>query len=120
MKGTHWAAWPRSMQWLCAALLLSAGSGWSADDPYLQALDAEVDKVESHPVDVAHLSAADAAAAAASREAFELLLRDRYAGTFVFYNKLPERSRQEIFDEYAGGASITGVRKKIIDRLLQR
>ncbi len=109
---------------------LVALPSWSADD-YLSELDAEVKKVESRKIDgetgensveaPAEITPdAGNARAGASRTAFEALLKQRYLGTFGFYKKLPERSRQEIYADYQNGAPMSEVRKKIIDRLLQR
>ena len=97
-------------------------------DEYDDALAAEARKVEARSIDTekgesvveALPQAAGDAGDSPSRDRFEALLRQRYAGTFTFYKKLPERSREEIFEEYRKGASMTVVRKKIIDRLLQR
>lgn len=110
--------------------LLVAKPALSADD-YLSELEAEVKKVEARKIDgESGVSTVEAPAevsddknserAGVSRDAFEAMLRKRYLGTFGFYKKLPERSRQEIFAEYLEGAPIAEVRKKIIDRLLQR
>jgi len=115
-------------------LLLVSLPALSADD-YLSELDAEVKKVEARQIDgeagevsvqaPAEVSTAasekrSGGSATASRESFESLLKKNYLGTFGFYKKLPERSRQEIYAEYRDGAPISEVRKKIIDRLLQR
>lgn len=100
-------------------------------DAYLSELDAEARKVEAREIDgEAGTSNVQSPAqvpadpanerVGASREAFEALLKKNYLGTFGFYKKLPERSRQEIFAEYRAGAPVSEVRKKIIDRLLQR
>jgi hypothetical protein len=101
-----------------------------AADDYLSELDAEASKV--NPVslgeeggDTAKSDAVKSAAStpegtAGSRDQFESLLQEKYLGTYGFYKKLPERSRQEIYLEYSKGAPITEVRKKIVDRLLQR
>lgn len=112
------------------AASLAVGSAQGADD-YLSELDAEVQKVEAHTIDgesgVDSLEAppgtgvqTNGGREGVSRESFELLLRKRYLGTYGFYKKLPERSRQEIYIEYQQGASMDEVRKKIVDRLLQR
>jgi len=119
--------------WLPALLLMGctlAGGALAADD-YLSELDAEAKKVEARSIDgEAGTSTVEAPAeiggstgggrSGASRERFESLLRQKYLGTFGFYKKLPERSRQEIFIDYRDGAPMAEVRKKIIDRLLQR
>jgi hypothetical protein len=116
------------------SLYLMSLPALSADD-YLSELDAEVKKVEARKIDgeageVSVQTPAEVSTAAsqkradgsatASRESFESLLKKNYLGTFGFYKKLPERSRQEIYAEYRDGAPISEVRKKIIDRLLQR
>jgi len=105
-----------------------AGSVWSAEGGYLSELAAEVEKVEEQTLGeadapgVAPASADDPSKANtdASREAFELKLRDRYMGSYGFYKRLPERSRQEVFEEYRQGADMKQIRKKIISRLLNR
>lgn len=109
-----------------AVLNLCLGSPllMAADDPYLRALEDEVDKVEPHEIGT------DRAAPAASseearkqtalvRDRFETLLRKRYAGTYSFYVRLPERSRQEIVAGYRSGADITRLRQMIIDRFYE-
>ncbi len=53
-----------------------------------------------------------------SRRAFEQELKQLYEGTYLFYEKLPERSREEVFIEYNQGASLEKVRETIIDRFL--
>ena len=131
---------PMSQRWrgLSQRLLRVAGmaalvTAWPvhAADDYLSELDAEVKKVEARNIDGAAgrndvEAPAEVAVATrgtrngASRDAFEGLLKQKYLGTFGFYKKLPERSRQEIFLEYQEGAPMAEVRKKIIDRLLQR
>ncbi|MEW8395104.1 MAG: hypothetical protein AB2707_02980 [Candidatus Thiodiazotropha sp.] len=55
-----------------------------------------------------------------SLQAFEEDLKARYMGSFTFYKKLPRRSREEVFEEYKGGASIDEIRKKIMDRFLNQ
>ena len=119
---------------MAAGLLLGscvfAGAGVAADE-YLSELDAEAAKVEARRIDgEAGTNTVEAPAEVAppafaerdgaTRDVFESLLKSKYLGTFGFYKKLPERSRQEIFLEYQHGAAMADVRRKIIDRLLQR
>jgi hypothetical protein len=127
-------------------LFLSVGLyalGWSlpslSADDYLSELDAEVQKVEARSIDgesgedavvspakegatveAPAGSAAPGASATASRAKFERLLKEHYLGTFGFYKRLPERSREEVFEEYRRGADMGQLRREIIDRLLQR
>lgn len=102
----------------------------SADD-YLSELDAEAKKVEAHEIgaeedgNIADVPAAKTSRLGkqdypnASRKAFERQLKEHYLGSYGFYRKLPERSREEVFQEYRQGADMDQLRKKIINRLLQ-
>ncbi|MGB5451066.1 MAG: hypothetical protein WBM71_06940 [Sedimenticolaceae bacterium] len=95
----------------------------AADDPYLRMLEAEVTKVEGVSTDTKGDGAAPAAgtggsASLASREHFEAMLRETHVGTYSFYRRLPERSREEIFIDYGNGASTAALRDKIVDRFL--
>ena len=100
------------------------GATHAADDPYLQMLDEEVTKVEAVSSDkegddgVQPADTAGGAREASSREDFEALLREQHVGTYSFYRKLPERSREEMFTHYRNGASMEAVREKVIDRFL--
>ncbi len=97
-----------------------------ADDRYLELIDEEVSKVDSVSVDKAgdegETSPPEAqgsgAASVPLREDVEALLRREHVGTFSFYRRLPERSREEIFVDYSNGASMEALRGKIIDRYL--
>ena len=111
----------------CVAGVLCCAASWAADDPYLELLDKEVAKVESSPTDTARETGDPAGAATAepsqpapSREQFEVLLRRHHVGTYSFYRRLPERSREEVFLDYSGGASMEALRSKIIDRYLHQ
>jgi hypothetical protein len=105
-------------------LLLVAGVSFG-DDSYLRQLDAEVTKIDAprHDADRRDAAALAApagrdAAASVSREAFEVLLREKHVGTYSFYRRLPERSREEIFLDYSNGASMAVLRDKVVDRFL--
>ena len=98
----------------------------AADDAYLQLLDEEVTKVEAVSTDTVGGWCCPAsqgrcegqAQVAPSRERFETQLRQQHVGTYSFYRRLPERSREEIFVDYANGASMEALREKIVDRYL--
>jgi hypothetical protein len=110
----------------CVALAGTLPAGTAAEDSYLKLLDQEVTKVEAAPTDTAddgEVSAARAdpaqlAQPAPSQKKFEALLRRQQVGTYSFYRRLPERSREEIFADYSGGASMETLREKIIERYL--
>lgn len=104
---------------LGGVLTLPAAS--AADDDYLRAIDSEADKVGAQaPAGQVSYALAPGVTKRMSREQFETALHDGYTGTFEFYRKLADRSREEIYEDYRRGASIRDVRKKIIDRLLQQ
>lgn len=97
----------------------------AADDAYLQLLDAEATKVEPEATDTEKSDVtggteapARELSALASREQFETLLRQENVGTYSFYRKLPERSREEIFVDYRNGASMEALRGKVVNRYL--
>lgn len=119
---------PRSLRCACVLILSSAPltSAPAAEDTYLQLLDQEATKVEPNSTDTnadQTLAAAQddsmaAARPAPSRALFEALLKRQHLGTYSFYDRLPERSREEIFLDYSSGASMEALREKIIDRYL--
>ena len=103
-------------------LFLVVGNLHAADDDeFLRALEAEVDKIEpTQQQEVAPNNAGSATNNSESRAQFEELLRERYHGSYVFYQKLPNRMQQEIYDDYANGESFAQLRKTIINRYLQQ
>lgn len=107
---------------LVMALVVSWPLHCRAEDAYLSELAAEVEKVEERAIDgtADDEYSGDAAEGAtdADREAFERQLKKHYLGSYGFYRKLPERSRQEVFEEYRQGADMKELRRKIINRLL--
>ncbi|MEW8507601.1 MAG: hypothetical protein AB2598_12940 [Candidatus Thiodiazotropha sp.] len=90
------------------------------EDPYLSAISSEAEKVEPAETTSNSESVEDGESGGPNLQAFEEDLRARYMGSFTFYKKLPRRSREEVFEEYKGGASIDEIRKKIMDRFLNQ
>lgn len=92
------------------------------EDPYLSALSKEALKVEV----AGQTTQSELNEAAVSEDGnldlqmFEEDLKARYKGSYTFYQKLPRRSREEVFVEYRDGASIDEIRKKIMDRFLHQ
>jgi hypothetical protein len=90
------------------------------EDDYLSTLSSEAAKVDG--TDQPTLEIKDAPAASPeegpSIAAFEEDLKSRYRGSYTFYEKLPRRTQEEVFEEYRNGASIDEIRKKIMDRFL--
>ena len=117
------ASFPRSRGFLVLFTILLSLSGnlcASEEDELLQALDAEAGKIGSTGQQEAPTGVASAAEDPESRAQFEELLRERYHGSYVFYQKLPSRMQQEIYDDYASGEDFAQLRKKIINRYLQQ
>mgnify|MGYP006285532085 FL=1 len=104
------------------ALLACCGHAPAAGDPYLEMLDREVAKVEVAPTDNSPGTVGVEAAAQTgdSREQFEARLRSEHVGTYSFYRRLPERSREEMYLEYRSGVPMTGLREKIVQRFLNQ
>lgn len=114
-------------------LAVSAGGVFAqaAPDEYESLLDAEVQKVEARQIDGA-AGKNDVTTPAAlggsapvvgdklPRTDFDNMLKSQHKGIFTFYKHLPERSRQEVYAEYLGGASIPELRTKTLDRFKQR
>ena len=49
---------------------------------------------------------------------FEEELKSRFLGSFTFYKKLPQHSREEIYHGYLKGNAIKEIRKKVMNRYL--
>ena len=110
---------------ICMVMVICCTAVVAAADPDLELLDKEVAKVESSPTDITRENGkpsggvtAEPSSTAPSREQFELLLRRHHVGTYSFYRRLPERSREEVFLDHSAGASMEALRSKIIDRYL--
>lgn len=102
------------------AVLLSWGPLSQAKDSYLDSIDAEADEVS---VDSAvPLDASDAQHNTEPKgipdnldlSGFEDLLRSRYIGSYMFYNKLSDGDKTSVYDEYMSSKNIELIRKKII------
>ena len=105
-----------------AVLLSFSCVALAADDPYLELLNEEATKVEPESTDTRRDSDRETPLGGGrespSRKRFEALLRQQHVGTYSFYRKLPERSREEVFLDHSNGASMDTLREKIVDRYL--
>ena len=104
-------------------MLMTLSAGWStsalAADSYLDAIQEEASdlKVDSAVgIDEPNTpQAADAGIPAdLDQGGFENLLRARYIGSFMFYNKLSDADKKAVYDEYTSSKDIEVIRKKII------
>jgi hypothetical protein len=110
-----------SPTWLALPFLLLSVAGSSAvlgADDYLDAISVEADKVGAEPSKAADPATDSADESSNPMQAFEKQLEDRFAGTYLFYKRLPPESREEIFRQFKGGAPIEDVRRTIMSRFL--
>lgn len=113
-------------RFLVASLLLGTCAVCvAADDPYLELLNEESSKVGGAPADTTgdgtlrpKLNPTTTIARAETQKEFEEILRDNHVGTYSFYNKLPDRTREEVYADYENGMDMEELRRKIIDRFL--
>ncbi|MCW8908921.1 MAG: hypothetical protein OQL28_16900 [Sedimenticola sp.] len=116
-----WSRHSLTMGLLFGVFVMSFSVSAAEDDDYLKALSQEADKVgNTVTTEDAAASATAGARGGVSRQLFETELKEKYAGSAVFYSKLPSATQEEIFLEYRSGASIAELRKKIMDRFLHR
>jgi len=109
--------------YLVVALSVAASVGANAEeDPYLSLLSREASKLDGAAPQTGEQAGSQPAAADGGPgiEAFEEDLKTRYRGTYAFYLKLPRRMREEVYDEYRGGASIGEIRNKVMNRFLNQ
>lgn len=112
----------RFVEGLVLTLAMSGGL-LAEEDPYLSAISKEADKVEAETqptLNVPTESSGQTDEDGLSLQAFEEDLKTRHKGSYTFYQKLPRRSREEVFQEYRNGASIDELRKTIMERFLHR
>lgn len=103
---------------LAALLIPVLVSSASAEDDYLQSLEAEARKLDS-PQAVSAPGTAVESRSQSDRSQFEAELA-KHKGTYSFYMKLMERDKAEVFKTYQDGASFSEIRRLIINRRLHR
>ncbi|WP_260294302.1 hypothetical protein [Sedimenticola hydrogenitrophicus] len=120
--GGNPALWGFGLGGCCLAIIgfvTSVSVMAAGEDDYLSALHQEAGKVDGGGAS-SRGAGGEAADGRLSRESFESELKEKYAGSAVFYSKLAPGSQEEIYQEYQSGASISELRKKIMDRFLHR
>ena len=131
-SGAQWRLWLAGM-----LLTLTCGTqGASADDlSYLDALEAEADRLEllsdaermDGEAEVAAVASTRPGAvpsapgrtelpAGLSREQFEAVLV-HYRGTYMLYEKLSESARVRVFDAYNQDNRIAEIRRRVVELL---
>jgi hypothetical protein len=109
---------------LSALLLAMVGRLYlyAEEDASLSAITQEAQKVEAETQPTLRETGEPVAAAedGFGLLAFEEDLKTRCLGSYTFYLKLPERSREEVFLESRDGASIGEIREKIMDHFLNQ
>lgn len=103
---------------IVGCLLLPLTVVVAEDDAYLKRIQSEAFKVDAAG-DVLQAEETDTDATN-DIGVFENELEEHYRGSYLFYKKLPNRSRREVYLEYQKGASIDDIRKKIMSRYLHK
>jgi hypothetical protein len=108
--------------WITLATVAMGNCAYAEEDPYLSAISEEAKKVEAESQSTTSITGQPAAPTedGLSLVAFEEDLKARYKGSYTFYQKLPRRTKEEVFLEYRNGASIDEIRKMIMDRFLHQ
>ncbi|MBU0501343.1 MAG: hypothetical protein KJ558_16530 [Gammaproteobacteria bacterium] len=111
-------------------LLTAPSAGQTLDEKgYLDAITLEAEKVEqrqtgeqadSHNPHSAATQVPPAPSNSAqpglTMQQFEEKLKQDYLGTYSLYMKLSQRSKEEIYDSHARGASLDSLREKVLIR----
>ena len=98
----------------CVLVVFSQGA--VAEDDFANAIEIEAQKMDG--VDVG--SSDEGNASKVGREEFNLLLEEEFHGSWVFFQKLPESTRSEIYQEYKRTGSIRSARRMIMNRFLNK
>ncbi|MCU7852552.1 MAG: hypothetical protein KZQ80_10100 [Candidatus Thiodiazotropha sp. (ex Monitilora ramsayi)] len=110
------------MSWIFMSTAILPMNVVAEEDPYLSAISSEASKVDS--TEQPTLDTPDVQPTkddgGLDLQAFEEDLKASYQGSYTFYQKLPRRTREEVFQVYSDGASIDEVRKMIMDRFLHQ
>ena len=108
----------REFLWFGLILILTIPFSTTAadEDAYLKQIENEALKVQTPGEEL--IDSQGASAAESDRGLFEKELERHYRGSYLFYKKLPQQSRNEIFREYERGASISDMRQEIMKHFL--
>ncbi len=99
------------LQLLFWAVLIPSGAVLAADDPYLDALKAEIGSTPT--VSYAKHDLVDEGARTDDQSQMEAWLKENWGGSYAFYSRLNDAQKREIHRLYLSGASITDIREKI-------
>ncbi len=130
------------LTWISALIITLSCAQVTAKDNYLDQLEAESTKLTDRPELAPETDASGSGEAGnASKQMdfntegksivaspdfdedltivdFEEELKVRFLGSFTFYKKLPQRSREEVYHGYLNGNTIEEIRKMIMNRYL--
>ncbi|BAO45498.1 hypothetical protein [Thiolapillus brandeum] len=98
-----------------------------SEEEYLKYIDAESSKLSEPQVPPSNTGKDNVVeglekkeAGALSQQEFEQLLKAKAKGTYSFYESLVEKDKAEVFKSYVHGASMSQVRRMIINRKMNR
>lgn len=101
------------------ALSMTGLASAAGEDDYLKALEAESQKMEAKEF-VAESAEGENIESDAQRNEFEMYMKAKHKGTYAFYRKLPDYSKEEIFMAFTDGALMEDIRYMVIERKLNR
>ena len=99
-------------------VVVCAQSLQAADEAYRRALAIEAEKVVSGNSENAPSSLDSGDATTESWRLFEQDLKKHYVSTFQLYEKLPIKSRRQVFEIYQSDKNVDRVRREVVERLL--
>ncbi len=123
-------------RFLLASLLFLGTGGWLFADAYLDALESEATGVEVDPatvgrnIEVSPLEAgqvysegnelsADMPEGMSEAE-FAMYLEENYIGSFTFFERLSDKGKEALYNEYKSQPQISSIREKIKEIYLGR
>ncbi|MCP3669305.1 MAG: hypothetical protein GY814_02495 [Gammaproteobacteria bacterium] len=130
------------MAWLFFLVITLPCAHVAAEDSYLDQLEAESKKLTNRPIPAPEANSAstrvEKSGAGLKKQPtegkslipspdfksnlamveFENELKNRFLGSFTFYKKLPQPSKEEVYHGYLNGNSIKDTRKIIMSRFL--
>ena len=114
MRSPNWLFKNLSATLLLSAILMLPIGVASAQDNYLDMLDAYSDDVQNGG------QSSDGEGASSQRGTFESQLRRNFKGSYVLYSKLSESSKGEVYKKYEETGRVADVRSLIVKLYARR
>lgn len=114
MRNPNWLYTNKSGTLLLSIIVVLSANPASAQDNYLDMLDAYSDDVTNAG------QSSDGKADAGKRGTFENQLRRNFKGSYVLYSKLSDASKEEVFKKYQQTGRVADVRSLIVKLYAER